>query len=93
MDASKVKIEVVKGGKMSFSHSQHNLQRFWFVMAVTTILMFEPDRVRKDVLVVSCLATFISSLVSYGLLDFPTVPIDPPLVFKSWHPTVVIEGQ
>ena len=65
----------------------------WFVMAVTTILIVEPDKVRKDVLVVSCLATFIFSVVSYGLWDFPTVPIDPQLFFKSWHPTVVIEGQ
>ena len=62
-------------------------------MTVTTILIFEPDRVRKDVLVVACLATFIFSLVSYGLRDFPTVPIDPQLFFKSWYPTVVIEGQ
>ena len=39
---------------------------FCFGMAVTTILIFEPDRVRKDVLVVSCLAIVIFSVVSYG---------------------------
>ena len=60
---------------------------FCFFMAVTTILMFEPDRVRKIVLVVSCIATFIFSVVWHGLWDFPAVPIDPPLFFKSWHPT------
>ena len=29
VDASRVEIQVVKGGKMSFSHSHHNLQRFF----------------------------------------------------------------
>ena len=53
MDNLKVEIKAVKGGKMSFSHSHHNLLRCLFFMAVTTILMFEPDRVRKIVLVVS----------------------------------------
>ena len=93
MDASRVEIQVVKGGKMSFSHSHHNLQRFFVCHGCHHNTDVRAGRVRNIVLVVSCLATFIFSLVSYGLLDFPTVPVDPPLVFKSWHPTVVIEGQ
>ena len=60
---------------------------FCFFMAVTTILMFEPDRIRKIVLVVSRIATFMFSVVSHGFWDFPAVPIDPPLFFKSWHST------
>ena len=48
-----------------------------------TILIFEPDRVRRDVLVVSCVATFIFSSASNGFWDFPTVPIAPPHYFSS----------
>ena len=54
--------------KMSFSHSHHKLRRFFKVtIAVTTILIFEPDRVRKDILVVPCLDLSIFSSVSNGL--------------------------
>ena len=60
---------------------------FCFFISVTTILMFKPDRVRKIVLVVFRIATFILSVVSHVLWDFPAVPIDPPLFFKSWRPT------
>ena len=67
VDTLKVEIEAVKGRKMSFSHSYYNLLRFFRKMAVTSILILEPDRVRKDVLVVACLAIFIFSVVSYGL--------------------------
>ena len=67
MDTLKVEIEAVKGRKISFSHSYYNLHRFFGKMAVTSILILEPDRVRKDVLLVACLAIFIFSVVSYGL--------------------------
>ena len=75
VDTLKVEIEAVKGRKMSFSHSYYNLLRFFRKMAVTSILILEPDRVRKDVLVVTRLAIFIFSVVSYGLWAFPSVPI------------------
>ena len=63
-------------------------------MAVTTKLISEPDRDRKDFLVVACLTFFIFLSVSNGLWDFPSVPIEPKLFCKSWHPTwnIVIAG-
>ena len=51
-------------------------------MAVTTILIFETDRVKKDVLFVACLASLIFWLISNGLWYFCRVPIDPTLCFK-----------
>ena len=38
-------------------------------MPVTTILIFEQDSVKKDVLVVSCLAIFILLSVSYDMYN------------------------
>jgi len=67
MNPLKVKSETVKGSKMSFSHSYHNLLGFFGKMAVKRILILEMDRVSKDVLVVACLAIFIFLVVSYGL--------------------------
>ena len=69
MDTLRVEVE----RKMSFSHSHHKLRRFFTVtIAVTTILIFEPDRVRKDILVVPCLDLSIF-LVSFQRFGFETL--------------------
>ena len=68
MDTLKAEIEAVKSKKNEVLAIHIVIAlAFWYVVPVTTILIFEPYRVRKDVLVVACLVTFIFLSVSNGL--------------------------
>ena len=58
---------------MSFSHSHHYLLRILFCHGCFSCIL--------------CVHFHFLVSFKWFLRFFPTVPIDPPLFFKSWHPT------